>query len=152
MKVVKAKSHNSLMCAHAREGIFLKCKNVYTHFAPSLVVYFPIIILHLYHCSSLPYHHRTLFLPLSHFRLLLPSAVSHSPTILFPPLPLFCFHQLSTLHQHALPMRAYVSPALFDHFLAILRYLLYKMNTPSRKICTFPRIFLSFASYPPIYI
>ena len=69
VKVVKAKSHNSLMCAHAREGIFLKCKNVYTHFAPSLVAYFPIIILHLHHCSSLPYHHRTLFLPLSHFRL-----------------------------------------------------------------------------------
>ena len=69
VKVVKAKSHNSLMCAHAREGIFLKCKNVYTHFAPSLVAYFPIIILHLHPYSSLPYHHRTLFLPLSHFRL-----------------------------------------------------------------------------------
>jgi len=55
VKVVKAKSHNSLMCAHAREGIFLKCKNVYTHFAPSLVAYFPIIILHLHHCSILSY-------------------------------------------------------------------------------------------------
>ena len=104
------------MCARTREGIFLKCKNVYTRFTPSLVVYFPIIILHFHHCSILPYHHRTLFLPLSHFRLLLPSAVSLSPTILFPPLPLFCFHQPPTLHQHALPIRAYVSPALFAHF------------------------------------
>ena len=41
VKVVKAKSHNSLMCAHAREESSLKCKNVYTHFAPSLVAYFP---------------------------------------------------------------------------------------------------------------
>ena len=41
VKVVKAKSHNSLMCAHAREGIFLKCKNIHTHFTPSLVAYFP---------------------------------------------------------------------------------------------------------------
>ena len=152
VKVVKAKSHNSLMCAHAREGIFLKCKNVHTHFTPSLVAYFPIIILHLHHCSSLPYHHRTLFLPLSHFRLLLPSAVSQSPTILFPPLPLFCFHQSPTLRQHSLTIITYVSPAHFAHSLEILRSLLYKMNTPSRKICTFLRFFLSFASYPPIYI
>ena len=49
--------------------------------------------------------------------------------------------QPPTLHQHALPMRAYVSPALFVHFLAILRHLLYKMNTPSRNIRTFPRFF-----------
>ena len=41
VKVVKAKSHNSLMCAHAREGIFLKCKNIHTHFTLSLVAYFP---------------------------------------------------------------------------------------------------------------
>ena len=68
--------------------------------------------------------------------LLLPSAVSHSPT----------------LHQHSLSMITYASPALFAHFLAILRCLFYKTNTPSRKICTFPRFFLSFSSYPPIYL
>ena len=106
VKVVKAKSHNSLMCAHAREGIFLKCKNIYTHFPLLFRAILPQIILHFHHCSSLPYHHRTLFLPLSHSPLLLPSAVSHSPTILFPPLPLFCFHHSPTLHQHALPMKS----------------------------------------------
>jgi len=72
------------MCAHAREGIFLKCKNVYTHFPLLFRAILPQSILHLHPCSSLPYHHRTLFLPLSHFRLLLPSAVSHSPIIMFP--------------------------------------------------------------------
>ena len=49
-------------------------------------------------------------------------------------------------------MITYASPALFAHFLIILRCLLYKTNTPSRKICTFPRFFLSFTSYPPIYL
>ncbi len=28
------------MCARAREGIFLKCENVYSRFTPSLVAYF----------------------------------------------------------------------------------------------------------------
>ena len=57
-----------------------------------------------------------------------------------------------TLHQHEHPIIAYFSPALFAHLFTILRYLLYKTNTPSRKICTFPRFFLSFTSYLPIYI
>lgn len=69
------------MCAHAREGIFLKCKNVYTHFTPSLVAYFPKAYCTFTTTLFCPIPH---ILPLSHFRLLLPSAVSHSPIIMFP--------------------------------------------------------------------
>lgn len=82
VKVVKAKSHNSLMCAHAREGIFLKCKNVYTHFTPSSVPYFPKAYCTFTTALPCPI---TIALSFFHYRIF----VYYSPP-LFPTLPLFC--------------------------------------------------------------
>ena len=82
VKVVKAKSHNSLMCAHAREGIFLKCKNVYTHFTPSLVAYFPKSYCTFTTALLCPI---TIALSFFHYRIF----DYYSPP-LFPTLPLFC--------------------------------------------------------------
>ena len=83
------------MCAHAREGIFLKCKNIYTHF--------PLLFGGILHKSCCSFD-KTLLCPIIialsffHYRIF-----DYCSPPLFPTLPLFCSHHSPTLHQHPTP-------------------------------------------------